>query len=97
MQQWAETFYKSKRWQQCRQAYYKKAQGLCECCLSKGILSPGVIVHHKIHLTEKNITDPNISLNFNNLELLCRDCHATKHANKSKRYKADKNGNVTLF
>lgn len=40
---------------------------------------PGEIVHHKVHLTPKNIGDPSVSLSFDNLELVCRDCHAAEH------------------
>jgi len=36
-------------------------------------------VHHKIHLTPHNIDDPNITLSEDNLELLCRECHAIEH------------------
>ena len=39
----------------------------------------GVIVHHKEHLTPSNINDPSVSLSFDNLELVCRDCHADVH------------------
>ena len=38
-------FYQSKTWERCRNAYYKKAGGLCERCLSVGIVKAGVIVH----------------------------------------------------
>ena len=39
----------------------------------------GEIVHHKIYIGYKNIYNPNVTLNFNNLELLCRDCHNKEH------------------
>jgi 5-methylcytosine-specific restriction endonuclease McrA len=48
--------------------------GLCVRCGR-----PGEIVHHKIHLTPQNINDPSIALGEDNLELLCRDCHAIVH------------------
>ena len=51
MREFAKNFYKSTTWQNTREAYYKKAGGLCERCLKKGDISPGEIVHHKIHLT----------------------------------------------
>ena len=44
-----------------------------------GILRYGEIVHHKIHLTPDNVSDPSVSLAFDNLELLCRTCHAAVH------------------
>ena len=40
---------------------------------------PGEIVHHKTHLTPENIDDPTVTLNEDNLELLCRDCHGVEH------------------
>ena len=95
MQEYAERFYKSKAWQACRLAYAKQVGGLCECCLKNGIYTPGVIVHHKVHINPENIEVPEITMNFDNLELLCRDCHAAQHGKKQKRYKVDDLGRVT--
>lgn len=88
-------FYQDWQWQQCRDAYYNKAGGLCEECLKRGIIRPGVIVHHKIPLTPENVNDPSIAYNFDNLELLCRDCHAKAHG-RYRRYKLDAFGNVEI-
>lgn len=87
-----QQFYSSKAWQDCRNAYFKYRAGLCELCLSKGIYTPGVIVHHKVHLSADNIQDPTVTLNFDNLQLLCRDCHAKEHS--GKRYRVDEMGRV---
>lgn len=38
-----------------------------------------VIVHHKTYITPENITDVNITLNWDNLEALCRTCHQNEH------------------
>jgi len=89
-------FYSSKTWQDCRNAYYKSKGGLCELCLAKGLYNPGVIVHHKTHLTPQNYNDPSIALDFNNLQLLCRDCHARQHK-AEKRYKVDELGRVIFL
>ena len=94
MQDYAKTFYKSKAWQACRESYLKQKHGLCEQCMKRGIYTPGVIVHHKKHITPKNITDPNVTLSWDNLELLCREHHAEMHKGK-RRYKVDKYGRVT--
>lgn len=75
----ARKFYSSKAWQDCRNAYAKKAHHLCENCLKSGIYKPGEIVHHKIEITPLNITHPEITLNHNNLQLLCRECHKLQH------------------
>ena len=82
--EFAKRFYSSKTWQDCRNEYAKKAHHLCENCLRKGIYKPGVIVHHVEELTPFNIENPEISLNFDNLELLCRDCHAEIHGTKGR-------------
>lgn len=94
MQAFAETFYKSKTWMRCRNAYVSKAGGLCEECLSHGKYTPGEIVHHKTPLTVNNISDPEITLSFDNLELLCRKCHGERHGNSRKRYEVDELGRV---
>lgn len=78
-QDFAKRFYKSKAWQQCRRAYIFKVHGLCERCLSKGIYTPGVIVHHKVLLTASNINDPSVSLNHDHLLYVCLECHNREH------------------
>lgn len=94
MKEYAKTFYKSQAWKDTRAAYAKSKGYLCEVCLAKGIYRAGEIVHHKIILNTENISDPAISLNFDNLQLVCRDCHARLHDNKQRRYKLDELGRV---
>lgn len=74
MKAWARAFYKSKAWRDCRDAYFASQHGLCERCGAGG-----KIVHHKIYLTPANINDPAVTLNFENLELLCQECHNLEH------------------
>lgn len=95
MKEFAKKFYKSKAWQRTRKAYSASVGGLCEQCLKRGVYNAGEIVHHKQELTANNITDPSISLCWNNLELLCRDCHGKAHGS-AKRYKVDEIGRVTV-
>ena len=89
-------FYGSKQWQAIRTAYKKSKQGLCERCLAKGLIVPADEVHHKVRLTNDNINDASISLNYDNLEALCTECHDKEHEEdarnrwkKSKRYKGN--------
>ena len=96
MRDFAKAFYKSQAWKDCRAAYYSHAGGLCECCLAKGLYNPGEIVHHKEHISPDNITDPQILTDFNNLELLCRRCHAEKHSHTQKRFSIDELGRVGI-
>src|SRR5690606_33094450 len=50
MQPWARSFYKSRAWQKCREAYIAYRHGLCERCGAGG-----KVVHHKVYLTPDNI------------------------------------------
>lgn len=79
MKEFAEKFYKSKRWQHCRNAYMKSVGGMCEECMKRGIYKPAEIVHHKIHITPVTIHQPEVTLSWSNLEALCRDCHRLEH------------------
>lgn len=95
-------FYKSKKWQRVRNAYFKKARGLCERCLAKGLIVPGEIVHHKIEMDSVKIRNDFLALNYSNLQLVCRKCHEEIHegarkkerilSGKSQRYHIDENG-----
>lgn len=96
MKEFAAFFYKSKAWQHCRSAYAKSVGGLCEQCLKRGMVRPADIVHHKVKLTPDNINDPAVTLAWDNLELLCRDCHAKAHGT-ARRYKVDEMGRVTII
>lgn len=94
MKDYARDFYLSQAWLNCRKAYAKSVGGLCERCLAKGLYVPGEIVHHKVHITPDNIHDETITLDWNNLELVCRDCHADEHRKIKKRYRVDKFGKI---
>lgn len=94
MKEFAQQFYSSKAWQRTRTAYAKSKHNLCEICLSKCIIKPGVIVHHKVHIDPDTINDPNVTLDWNNLQLVCRDCHAEIHDRRQRRYKIDEMGHV---
>ena len=60
-----------------------------------GVYTPGKIVHHKIWLTPDNIHDTSITLNWDNLMLVCQDCHAKVHKTEAhERYLVDEFGNI---
>ena len=83
-QAFAKSFYSSKTWQDCRNGYKAYRRHLCEDCLARGLYVPGDIVHHVVELTPENIGDPNVSLNWDNLRLVCRQCHGDVH-NKNRK------------
>lgn len=91
-------FYNTKAWQKTREAYAKSVGYLCEDCKANGIIKPGEEVHHVIPLSPKNIDNPEITLSWDNLRLLCWDCHKARHEHervaslkkhKVKRYTVD--------
>lgn len=82
-------FYKSPAWLAARELKIVSVNSLCERC---GKI--GVEVHHKERLSIDNVNDSSISLNQDNLELLCRDCHNKEHKRFSKAVKFDSNGNL---
>jgi len=89
MKAWAKEFYESSSWRECRAAYLISQHNVCERC---GDIAK--VVHHKKYLTAKNINDVSITLNWDNLEALCQDCHNKEHHNKPKRYSFDSDGNI---
>ena len=70
----AESFYKSKAWLACRAAYVASVFHLCERCGK-----PGKILHHIVELSPENIADPDITLGWDNLIYVCKDCHEREH------------------
>ena len=86
-------FYQSPAWTRCRKAYIASVGGICERCAAMGILNAGRVVHHKVHLTEQNCTNPDIAYGFDNLMLLCQSCHEEVHRGK-KTYSFDADGRL---
>lgn len=95
----AEKFYKSFAWRDCRNSYAAYRGHLCEACLRRGVLARGEIVHHKTELTPDNIDDPSIALNWDNLELLCRFCHAEVHDQRKncRRFSIGPDGEIIII
>lgn len=89
-------FYGSVEWQNCREAYKKSVGGLCEECLKLGVITPADEVHHIKKLTIRNIHNPNITTNWDNLQALCKMHHQKKHKRRIvRRYTIDEYGRVT--
>jgi 5-methylcytosine-specific restriction protein A len=86
-------FYNSTAWGRLRQQYLTDHYYICEICGK-----PADTVHHKIHITARNINDPLITLNCANLMAVCRDCHDSLHdrfqSTSRREIKYDSNGNV---
>lgn len=98
--EFAGNFYKRQEWKNCRNSYLKSVGGLCERCLAIGLYNPAEIVHHTVYLNEENINNPSITLNFDNLEALCRECHAKEHelgiGKAKRRYRVMDDGSIVM-
>lgn len=96
--EFSKKFYNSTKWRRCRKEYAQSVNGLCENCLRNGKITPGKEVHHKIELTPNNIDDPFIALSWDNLELLCFECHQShRYENKGvtrEGLEFDENGDL---
>ena len=100
-------FYNSKAWKQNRVAYAISQHCICERC-GRPVYVSGIneslpkkkrlryIVHHKIHLNEENMNDDSIAFDWNNLELLCIECHNREHYEQPTKdgLMFDENGNL---
>lgn len=85
-------FYNSKAWINTRDAFMQSKNFICERCGS-----PGKIAHHKSYITPLNINNPVVTLNWDNLECLCQECHNQEHSRKPATAKGlvfDSNGNL---
>lgn len=73
----------------------KSVGGLCEDCMKEGRVTAAEEVHHIKFITPDNINDPNVTLNWDNLVALCRECHRKRHGARQRRYEVDEWGRVT--
>lgn len=94
MKKYAEKFYNSNTWKNTRELYSKSVGGLCEDCARQGLIVAGEIVHHIKPITKENIANPDITLAWENLRLLCIPCHNRVHGKAEKRYSVDGLGHV---
>ncbi|AWD90194.1 HNH endonuclease [Dickeya phage Sucellus] len=67
-------FYQSNTWRKIKIKVIRRDCGLCQQCLRNGLYVPGVDVDH---ITPKSKSG---SDELDNLELLCKKCHAHKTA-----------------
>ena len=76
-----QEIYRTSEWKQLRKAKLM-SQPLCEVCLSKGIVTPAVDVHHKDSFLNYDGAERYAkAYDFNNLMSLCKLCHSELHRN----------------
>lgn len=95
MKEYAEKFYRSKKWRTARKTFIseriREDGGLCQECHER----PGFIVHHKQEISPSNIDDPKITLSSENFEYVCKICHDKIHHAEfyGLKYFFDESGN----
>lgn len=89
MKDYARSFYKGKKWQRVSRLYMTQQNYICERC--GGV---AVICHHKKYITPANIYDPSVTLNLDNLEALCQECHNKEHFRKYSKPIFDGSGEM---
>ena len=57
---------------------FRAANPLCERCAAEGTTTVADLVHHKVPVEER----PDLRLDWNNLESICRTHHAREHVGK---------------
>ena len=78
-QDFAKKLYTSTPWVNLRFNLIVERGPVCQRCSKVMIDTSKLIGHHKITLTPSNINDITITLNPNNVELICFDCHNKEH------------------
>ena len=72
-------FYTGNEWKEVRALLMLDRSMMCECCGKLIHYKYQAIGHHKIELTMANVNNPEISLNLDNLMLVCNKCHNILH------------------
>ena len=68
-------FYKTKEWDHKRREILQRDHHACVECKRRGRYTQANTVHHIVHLKSA----PELALENDNLESLCRDCHEKIH------------------
>lgn len=91
---WQIKFYNSKPWITLRNRIRSTKRMRCDMC--GRLIHSKSIVDHIIEIDETNYKDESITLNEDNLQLLCLECHNTKTF-QSKINLNLENRNINLF
>ncbi|WP_066499927.1 HNH endonuclease [Abyssisolibacter fermentans] len=78
-QGFSKNFYNSKEWLVFRQMLILERGPICEECGKHLTESSDIILHHEKELTSDNINDVNITLNPDNIKIVCKKCHNKIH------------------
>jgi 5-methylcytosine-specific restriction endonuclease McrA len=71
-------FYNKKQWTKLRLCKLQN-EPMCELCKHYDKITPAEDVHHIYGILDR----PDLSLDYNNLASLCKECHGKVHNNKN--------------
>ena len=92
---WQNKFYNSKRWRELRDEIRLDRGMRCDSC--GRIIRGCSIVDHIEEITPDNKDDNNITLNKDNLQLLCLECHNRKTFRDYIDFDLENRDDVNLF
>ena len=95
--------YESSRWKKCAGAFAKSKLYICERCGK--LVRPNeknklrYVIHHRQPLTPDNVNDDLLVYGWDNLQLLCYECHMIVHGmhRQSRAMEWDAEGNLIGF
>lgn len=93
--EWQIKFYNSKRWKLLRDEVRQERHMRCDSC--HRLIKGKSICDHIIEVSPTNYEDERITLNKDNLQLLCIECHNTKTFYETQYFEPKEERNVNLF
>ena len=101
--EFSRAIYNGRRWRKSAKAYAESRCYICERCRNKFARRDGKrkrwMVHHRQPLTKENVHDDLLVYGWDNLQLLCIECHNAVHgrADAGRRMAFDADGNLVGF
>jgi len=74
-----KSFYASEAWVNFRLGLISERGTTCQACGKRIAKAREITAHHKIELAPENVRDTQVSLNPDNVDLVCFDCHNNMH------------------
>jgi len=83
-------FYSSKKWRKFRETIIAQRGNRCEKCGNRIAVAKEIVIHHIKEIDETNVDDAMVSLNPDNVMVVCHSCHNKIHPRGAASYTTDK-------